>query len=1642
MKKYGVLIFASLSACILAFLMCSTYFFEQALNGKPICKAYISDSLITHPQLSDSTSFRKSDTIHTGSGLFFTGIFIAGGVAIKSKYWDFGDGTIDTSAAIGHNYLKAGIFIAQYRIEDLVGGTLADTVVIHVNTPPEAPLLLRPINCSEVGTNTYPTLAWKCSDPDSGNTLHYAIFIGTDSATIKGQMKNNAFTEASYALWNSGTAMQKFYWRVFADDGYDTSWSAIDSFNVVDYAVITGSCDGFIKLQGRENHAAIQVQLRQNSKTTDFNVVTDDSGYFLMKGIMPGAYTLTMQATPVSGMEKRQEYAPIQKPIEIIIRKNVTTGIIVMRDTLPPYVSGSFNVDTVKNFDGAARVLRFSGSWLDVGAGIAADSCQFILNSVELTKKRLSEAGGECTTATLDDGHYELVVSAMDKAGNTSVTKKALVVNANSFYGNLVHDSLSINNNYQILVSCKNYSPALSHYRFIFNATQTSLWDTLISTSEPTVLVSFTPHDSCGPCYALAEAVDDSGIAVQTRIPYTTFLNRPTAKFSCWPNKGTVSINDTITLTDLSTDKNGTTKRIWSVGGRQLDDTGAVVKVNVGSTPCMLLCSLTVIDNDGLKSVVAGILPVVLDAPVTTIKNISNLWTVTIKDTVTLGETTTNQFGSYTRQWRVDGRVLADTGATIKAITGNNPGNMCCTLIVIDDDGLKDTSGLSVSVLLGVPVVSIQSASGTDTVSVNDTVTITSSFYDSFGRKTFSRRWSVDGKVLSDTGATIRTVTGGNPGNMRCTLVVTNEDDLTASAAISIPIIRSAPVIKTLTRSPLMDSISINDTIALTETTVNRFGKYIRQWRVDGKVLSDTGATVKAVAGTNAGNMLCTLIVTNDDGEKDTAALSVRVVLDIPVITALAWTYPSTYNFFSVGDTISLWQRTTKKFGTYSRKWSVDGNLLPIAGDTAKFTARKTAGTMLCTLIVTDDDNLSDTAFMPIAVRNCPPFAKAVVNDNSVFTGTQVSLSTSGSRDSNYNGKIIEYAWQIDTSSHAWTTSSGKDTIITAPSIPKTTVIVLHVTDDDGLTAFDTVRVATFLKDIYVDSAAAGKNSGETWANAFTDLQRGLAAADSGSTINIAKGTYYPASMASSDRNTSFILKLGLKIYGAFPKGGGTRDTANKTILSGDFQRDGDAYNNAYSVIKVISYRDSVALLDGLTITGGYGGNRGGGICDSAHTRFEISYCSFENNNSSTGGAFYCGGSATMQNCSFTTNSSSDGGAISTNWNTAIILSNCSFLNNGCSSYGGAISSYGSLTMSHCSLSNNTCPYNGGALFSNGSIAISDCSFKNNIGGTGGAIYSNGQATMTNCIFTSNTNTYTDGGTVNSNTGTLTIADCSFLKNTNSAVSVTNGQPSLKGCTFSGNKQSVKISGSNSAPIISRCAFTGDSTVALSSSSSAAPIISGCSFASMHSALSGTCGQFYNSHGKLFSCTFCDNKSTAKAGALLFYKSDVKVTNCTFIRDSAASGGACYDSAGSKTVYTNCTFTSNVATAAGGAVYDSGTVSDSAKPIFTNCLFWNNSAPLDHEIRTGANAAPSFINCIIQDGYSGPGTVTGTITTDPLLGTFGNNGGPVFTIPIGATGSAHDAGTTAVPIGVDISTDARELPRSDGKPDIGAYEVQ
>ena len=66
----------------------------------------------------------------------------------------------------------------------------------------------------------------------------------------------------------------------------------------------------------------------------------------------------------------------------------------------------------------------------------------------------------------------------------------------------------------------------------------------------------------------------------------------------------------------------------------------------------------------------------------------------------------------------------------------------------------------------------------------------------------------------------------------------------------------------------------------------------------------------------------------------------------------------------------------------------------------------------------------------------------------------------------------------------------------------------------------------------YVNAAAAGSNTGASWANAYTDLQSALANWPACVDIWLARGTYKPTT--TTDRSISFAIKPSVFLYGGF----------------------------------------------------------------------------------------------------------------------------------------------------------------------------------------------------------------------------------------------------------------------------------------------------------------------------------------------------------------------------------------------------------------------------------------------------------------------------------------------------------------------------
>ena len=144
----------------------------------------------------------------------------------------------------------------------------------------------------------------------------------------------------------------------------------------------------------------------------------------------------------------------------------------------------------------------------------------------------------------------------------------------------------------------------------------------------------------------------------------------------------------------------------------------------------------------------------------------------------------------------------------------------------------------------------------------------------------------------------------------------------------------------------------------------------------------------------------------------------------------------------------------------------------------------------------------------------------------------------------------------------------------------------------------------------YVNIDATGSNTGDSWVNAFTDLQSALQMGMYGDEIWVAEGIYKPTvpvdplDVTDPEKNIPFRILNGVRLFGGFIGTESTRDQrdwkAHPTILSGDLLGDDNdnidrteptRSDNSWHVIFMgevdLGPVDETTTVDGFTITGG-----------------------------------------------------------------------------------------------------------------------------------------------------------------------------------------------------------------------------------------------------------------------------------------------------------------------------------------------------------------------------------------------------------------------------------------------------------------------
>jgi predicted outer membrane repeat protein len=396
---------------------------------------------------------------------------------------------------------------------------------------------------------------------------------------------------------------------------------------------------------------------------------------------------------------------------------------------------------------------------------------------------------------------------------------------------------------------------------------------------------------------------------------------------------------------------------------------------------------------------------------------------------------------------------------------------------------------------------------------------------------------------------------------------------------------------------------------------------------------------------------------------------------------------------------------------------------------------------------------------------------------------------------------------------------------------------------------------------------------------------------------------------------------------------------------------------------------------------------------------------------------------------------------------------------------GGAIASFGTLTVGSSTFTGNAVTPSGsvleaargGAISSSASIDVSASSFSSNaatgtldssggaidVPGTGAAIRS---STFTGNSATSTANYAVGGGIASSSSAT--IVNSIFNGNRSSAPTTSDGGalylPGLSGFTIDGSSlvgnSAIASSGSAAGGAVYQDFGSGsitnstlDSNTAdgqFSSVGGAAELDPQATFDTVTDTLTGDTFSRNSTHS---------SSGTAWGGAIdSQYGETLVMTNDTITSNSASgsrpAGGGIADSKFSATSMTNLTVAANSAGGNGDELaIDVGVSVAITGTILTGGHVCNLALP-------GPSATVTYsIDSDTSCGLAGAGDLS---NTDPMLGVLQNNGGPTFTMALLAGSPAIDADGSSCP---PPTTDQRGLPRPDSSVshcDIGAYEVQ
>jgi len=513
-----------------------------------------------------------------------------------------------------------------------------------------------------------------------------------------------------------------------------------------------------------------------------------------------------------------------------------------------------------------------------------------------------------------------------------------------------------------------------------------------------------------------------------------------------------------------------------------------------------------------------------------------------------------------------------------------------------------------------------------------------------------------------------------------------------------------------------------------------------------------------------------------------------------------------------------------------------------------------------------------------------------------------------------------------------------------------------------------------------VTTSGTSAGDGSSWASPM-DLQTALTTATCNE-IWVEAGTY----ATGSPRSNTFNIMPGVAVYGGFAGTENLRSERNTSTLD-------TTLSGSTGVVGAGSYH--VVTLDGTTAAGNI----------TASTVLD-GFIITGGNADPDGGGLYCNGSGIGHECSPTLNFLQ-------------IISN-SATGDGAGMYDDASSGgTSSPTLSYVSIRLNTATGNGGGMF-------------NNASGTG----STSNPTLTHVTLDTNEARGDGGGAIYNLAAGIGAAS----------------SPTLGRVLIWANESG----GSNGAG--------GGMMNYATAAGTSSPSLNDVTFLQNNSAYWGG-AMFSNGGGgtsspTLNDVTFDGNTAYAAGGAMFEYSFGANgiaspiLGNVTFVSNhltafKAGDGGAIYNKAASSgtssPILRNVSFYQNTATRNGGAIYNTFDGSATNQMSLVNVILWNDTSPngTGPELYNETGTVTGIDHSVVAGGCPLGGTCTNVSPNDPILISYGNNGGFTNTLLPGPGSSAIDTGDNATCAATPVNNvDQRGQSRPFGPEcDIGAVEM-